>query len=1215
VLRGVQLRHVLIVASLVTIACMNGDTAGPGSIKRLTISPHVTTIPAGDSTRFQAAGSTASGAVETVPVHWSATGGTISAAGLYTAGLDSGSFFVVATEQTGTLADTATVVITPSLAHIVQVPDSATLDVGGVVQFAAYGRMTDGDSVAVSVTYSATGGSITAAGLYTAGQIAGTFQVIATQQGGTLADTSIVTITPALQHVVLVPAAATLQFGGTQQFTAFGRMSTGDSVPVSVDYAASGGTLSPAGLYTAGRAAGTFQVIATQQGATLADTSTVTIIAPTLTNVALEPATAALVVGATQQFTAYGRMSNGDSSAVGVTYAATGGTITAAGLYTAGQTAGTFAVIATVQGGTLADTSSVTITPTLQQVVLVPAAATVAVGATQQFAVYGRISNGDSVPVSVAYIATGGTITPSGFYTAGQTAGTFPVIATQQGGFLADTSFVTIAPTLRHVVLLPASVTLDVGTTQQFTAYGTMSNGDSVAVSVTYAATGGTITSSGLYTAGTTAGTFGVIATAAGGTLADTSQVTISAPTLSRIVIQPKTVALNEGAPQQFGAYGLMSNGDSVSVSLTYSATGGTITSAGLYTAGQSPGTFRVIAAGPGGALADTASVIINAPPALAQVVVVPPSVTLVEATTQQFFAYGRNTAGDSVGVTVTYSAKGGTITTSGLYTAGRSTGTFRVIAKQSGGALADTAMVKIVAPTLVQVVLVPASTSLFEGAAQQFAAYGRMNNGDSVAVSATYSATGGTITSSGLYAAGQTDGTFRVIAAAQGLADTATITIAPPPPPAQLILLPSTASVPTGATQQFVVYGRTSAGDSVPVAVTWSAQGGTITSTGLYSAGQTTGTFKVIAKQTSGALADTAKVTITAPPIVQLVLVPSSVTLQVGATQQFGAYGRTSAGDSVAMTVTWSATGGTISSSGKYTAGKTTGTFRVIAKQSGGSLADTSSVTITTSGGGGSVVLVGAGDIASCSSTDDEATASLLDNISGTVFTAGDNAYPDGSAADYACYDASWGRHKSRTSPSPGNHEYNTPGAAGYFGYFGSAAGPSGRGYYSYDLGSWHIISLDSEIPMSAGSAQETWLRADLAASTKQCTLAYWHRPRFSSGTDHGSAADVQPLWQALYDYGAEIVVSGHEHNYERFAPQTPSGAADPAKGIREFVSGTGGESHYNDEGTPLANSQVFNGTTFGVLKLTLGSGTYSWQFIPVSGGSFTDSGSGSCH
>lgn len=247
---------------------MNGDNAGPEGFTRLTISPHAITIPVGDSTQFQAMGQTASGTMQPVLVRWGASGGTISGAGLYTARADSGRFSVIATEQTGSLADTATVVITPSLAHIVLVPDSTTLAVGAVAQFTAYGRLQSGDSAPVTVTYAATGGTITAAGLYTAGPTVGTYQVIATQQSGTLADTSTVTITPTLQHVVLLPTTATLQFGATLQFTAYGRMSTGDSVAVSVTYTATGGSITADGQYTAGRTAGTFQVIATQQGGT-----------------------------------------------------------------------------------------------------------------------------------------------------------------------------------------------------------------------------------------------------------------------------------------------------------------------------------------------------------------------------------------------------------------------------------------------------------------------------------------------------------------------------------------------------------------------------------------------------------------------------------------------------------------------------------------------------------------------------------------------------------------------------------------------------------------------------------------------------------------------------------------------------------------------------------------------------------------------------------
>jgi len=258
--------------------------------------------------------------------------------------------------------------------------------------------------------------------------------------------------------------------------------------------------------------------------------------------------------------------------------------------------------------------------------------------------------------------------------------------------------------------------------------------------------------------------------------------------------------------------------------------------------------------------------------------------------------------------------------------------------------------------------------------------------------------------------------------------------------------------------------------------------------------------------------------------------------------------------------------------------------------------------------------VFVGAGDIAHCRSDGDEITANMLDHISGTVFTTGDNAYPNGSAEEFAnCYDTSWGRHKDRTYPSPGNHDYHTPDAAGYFEYFGSRAGEPGKGYYSYDLGTWHIIALNSNIPVEAGSPQDQWLREDLASHPTVCTLAYWHYPRFSSGTVHGSDESMQPLWEALYEYGADVVLVGHEHNYERFAPQDPQGNADPERGIRQFVIGSGGRSHYTF-GPPIANSEVRNSDTTGLLKLTLHATSYSWEFIPEPGKTFTDFGDAPC-
>ena len=268
---------------------------------------------------------------------------------------------------------------------------------------------------------------------------------------------------------------------------------------------------------------------------------------------------------------------------------------------------------------------------------------------------------------------------------------------------------------------------------------------------------------------------------------------------------------------------------------------------------------------------------------------------------------------------------------------------------------------------------------------------------------------------------------------------------------------------------------------------------------------------------------------------------------------------------------------------------------------------------------GGEDPVLVGAGDIGNCDSQGDEATADLLDSIDGTIFVAGDLAYDDGTYREFmACFDPSWGRHKARIKPTPGNHEYySDPPGSGYFRYFGAAAGDPDKGYYSYDLGKWHIIVLNTnreceDIPCDAGSAQETWLREDLAAHPTACTLAVFHHPRFSSG-DHGNNDFVQDLWQALDDGGVDVALQGHDHSYERFAPQDASGRADPA-GIRSFVVGTGGVNHYEiTDAQP--NSEVRNDDTHGVLKLTLHPTSYSWAFVPVAGKSFADAGRGDCH
>jgi hypothetical protein len=253
--------------------------------------------------------------------------------------------------------------------------------------------------------------------------------------------------------------------------------------------------------------------------------------------------------------------------------------------------------------------------------------------------------------------------------------------------------------------------------------------------------------------------------------------------------------------------------------------------------------------------------------------------------------------------------------------------------------------------------------------------------------------------------------------------------------------------------------------------------------------------------------------------------------------------------------------------------------------------------------------ILVGAGNISTCKNDNDELTAQLLDNLPGTVFTVGDNVFEQGSYQEFMdCYNPTWGRHKDRTYPAPGNQEYDTQDAGGYFQYFNNI--PS---YYAYDLGNWRIYALNSETNVGENSKQVKWLKIDLATHPSQCVLAYWNTPRWSSGEKHGSNEDMQVLWETLYESGAEVVINGLEQDYERFTPMNTTGQPDP-KGLREIVVGTGG-SDLDQFGLPLPTSEVRDSSSYGVLKLTLRSNSYDWEFIPIPGSTFTDAGSAECH
>jgi 3',5'-cyclic AMP phosphodiesterase CpdA len=271
-------------------------------------------------------------------------------------------------------------------------------------------------------------------------------------------------------------------------------------------------------------------------------------------------------------------------------------------------------------------------------------------------------------------------------------------------------------------------------------------------------------------------------------------------------------------------------------------------------------------------------------------------------------------------------------------------------------------------------------------------------------------------------------------------------------------------------------------------------------------------------------------------------------------------------------------------------------------------------------------ITVYAAGDIARCPSADAQYSgaadtaatiaAGLAQDRGAVVLALGDLTYPRGAAKEFTgCYAPTWGRFKDRTWPAPGNHEYYTPGAQPYFAYWGTRAG---RGYYSFELGGWHIVSLDSNLAPAAHAAQLAWLRADLAAHPTHCTLAFWHHPLYSSG-GHGSVPKMRDAWQLLYEAGAELVLSGHDHDYERFAPQDADGRLDPARGIRQFVVGTGGAYP-----TPflftVAHSEVRDSNRTGVLRLRLYAGGYGWEFVESTRVASTgivppDHGSAACH
>ena len=948
-------------------------------------------------------------------------------------------------------------------------------------------------------------------------------------------------------------------------------------------------------------------------------------------SVTVSPASASAVIGQTVQLTATPTDAAGTPLTGRVvtwqTSNATIATVDANGLVTA-KAAGPATITATSEGKS--GTSAITVSPVpVASVDVTPATPSVQLNATVQLTATTKDANGNPLTGRTVTWATSdatiATVNASGLVTGTSVGGPVTITATSEGK--NGTAAVTVTPIpVATVVVSPATANLGVGATVQLTATPKDANGNTL--------TGRTVTwqtsdagvaavdANGLVTGNAGGGPVTITATSEGKN--GTAAITVTVPVAS-VAVSPATPTIQVSATVQLTATPQDGNGNPLTGRVvtwqTSDATIATVDANGLVTGLAAGGPVTITASSEGKSGTSAVTVI---PIPVASVDVTPASASVQVSGTVQLTATPKDANGNPLtGRTVTWQTSDATIATvdaAGLVTGQALGGPVTITATSEG--TSGTSSITVSTTPVASVTVTPASASVQVDATVQLTATPKDGNGNPLTGRTvtwqTSNATVATVDANGLVTGKAAGGPVTITATSEGKSGTSAITVTPIPV-ASVTVTPSAATIHVGDLQQLTATPRDANGNPLTGrTVTWQSGNSTVASVdgnGLVTGRAAGGPVTIQA--TSEGKGGTASVSVTLAAVASVDVAPSSPTIQVNGTIQLTATPKDASGNALSgRAITWASSApavATVNSTG-FVVGLQTGTTNITATSEG--IAGTSVVAVQAASG--PPVIVGAGDIADCARLSQEGTARLLDVTPGTVVTLGDMAYESGTFTEYmTCYDPSWGRHKARTRPAPGNHEYNhgaAAGAPGYYQYYGAAAGDPAKGYYSYDLGAWHLVVINSNLDMNAGSAQEQWLRADLAAHQTVCTVAYWHHPRFSSG-GNGSTLVTQPIWQALYDNGADLVLNGHDHDYERFAPQTPTGARDDANGIREIIAGTGGNSLYSWPGNPIANSEIRSNENYGVLKITLWPTSYDWDFIPVAGGSFSDHGSTLCH
>jgi hypothetical protein len=775
--------------------------------------------------------------------------------------------------------------------------------------------------------------------------------------------------------------AGSINFDDYHQFAAWGRTVAGDSVAVAVSWTTTGGQISSSGLFH-GTASGTFTVKAfalAQPSLSVTTTITVGEGGSLFTGLRILPEPVTIGGGMSVAFAATAKLvSNGATTAPAVTWTTNGGTISAGGQFTASMAPGTYQVTATTLDGKLTGTAAVVIQEAwLTALELSPKVVILPSGSSQVFQVNATWSDGSSYVPELEWQTAAGTVVPlsaegvpqngpgngngGGQLNAGASPGNYRVIAKEPKSGKSDTAYVTVAPALAELSISPVSTELVPGAIKGFTVTGRMTDGSTVSVAASWTASGGAVSGSGVYTAGTQAGSFRVIARTTDGALADTALVNISQPqaTLQGLSVSPASGLVPVGGIVQFEASAVWSDGSTPLPPVIWSASGGSISQEGRWTAPTSTGTYRVIVRNMTGTLADTAAMsVVVPPPSVATLKIAPKTASAIGGQSLVFSASATWTDGSTTLPPLQWSATGGHMAQNGTWEAPSVAGTFKVVVKHVGGTLADTASVSVTtAPRVTAIKLSPGLAATSTGKTVQFTAAATWNDGVTRPVTFIWTATGGIINASGLYAAGSLVGQFLVAATCTGCAVTDTVAVtliesestSAPATLTSLVLNPSSMTVNPGEQRTLNPAATWSDGSTTLPPLTWDASGGTLSGI-VYTAGSTAGSYRIIVRHQDGAKADTTAVTVLAgDPLVSLSVSPDSTSVPSGFSVSFAVSGKTASGATVTPPVTWSGTGGSITAAGVYTAGLASGTYRVIAKCVGCALADTAVVVVGT--------------------------------------------------------------------------------------------------------------------------------------------------------------------------------------------------------------------------------------------------------------------------